>query len=206
MLRRLWIHDTILCSAQVHTPSAQVLSFDRNSLKGALTDGKHQVKVRFSEDVIQRYEDKGILLEKKWGGIITLRRYSLCLDINLATKYAEFYFNIDDFVYHGGEGGVLTCSVVDVHADKHVQSKLCAVLQEQGILQGQEMVGGEQSGSMTISLVEGLGVQQPSQEEDVEDSGWSQDLGSTQASTQGEPPRNGRGRGVLSEMDAWLCH
>lgn len=204
MLRRLWILDTVLCSAQdmhVHTPSAQVLSFDRKSLKGVITDGKHHVKVKFGEGVIKRYSDKGILLEKKWGGIITVRKYSLCLDINLATKYAEFFFNINDFVYHGGEGGILTCSVVDVHTDERVQSKMYAVLQDQGVLQGQEMVGAERSGNMAISLVEGLGLQHS-----LEESTSSQDLGSTQASTQGEPlGSKGGGRVGGSVQNGCLC-
>ena len=197
MLRRLWILDTVLCSTTdvpVRTPSAQVLSFDKESCKGVITDGKHHAKVTFGEDIIQRHKNKGIPLEKMWGCIITLREYSLYLDINLLTKYAEFFFQIDDFAYHGGEGGILSCNVVDVHTEESVQSRMYSLLQDHGIMQGSKMVGGEQGGSRAISLLEGLGVQY--NKEEAQESVCSQDLGSTQSSTQGKP----QGTGSVSEV------
>ena len=188
MLRRLWILDTVLCSTTdvpVCTPSAQVLSFDKESRGGVITDGKHHVKVIFGVDIIEHHVNKGIPLEKMWGGIITLRKFSLYLDINLCTKYAEFLFQIDDFVYHGGEGGILSCGVVDVHTEGSVQSRMYSLLKDHGIMQGCEMVEGVQGGSRTISLLEGLGVR--SQNQEAKESIWSQDLGATQASTQSQP-------------------
>lgn len=197
MLRRLWILDTVLCSTTdvpVCTPSAQVLSFDKESRGGVITDGRHHVKVIFGVSIIEHHMDKGIPLEKMWGGIITLRKFSLYLDINLYTKYAEFLFQIDDFVYHGGEGGILSCSVVDVHTEGSVQSRMYSLLQDHGIMQGCEMVEGVQGGSRAISLLEGLGVR--NQVEEAQESMWSQDLESTQASTQGEPQESREGLSV----------
>lgn len=184
MLRRLWILDTVLCSTTdvpVRTPSAQVLSFDKESHGGVITDGRHNVKVTFGVDIVEHHEKKGIPLEKMWGGIITLREFSLYLDINLLSKYAEFFFQIDDFVYHGGEGGILSSSLLDVHTEESVQSRMYSLLQHHGVMQGSNMVGSEQGGSRVIRLLEGLGLQS---QEEAQESMWSQNLGSVQAVTQ----------------------
>lgn len=187
MLRRLWILDTVVCSTTdvpVRTPSAQVLSFDKESHRGVITDGRHHVKVKFGVGIVEHHKEKGIPLEKMWGGIITLREFSLYLDINLFTKYAEYFFQIDDFVYHGGEGGILSSSVQDVHTEGSVQSRMYSLLQHHGVIQSGEMVGSEQGGSRVICLLEGLGLQS---QEEAQESMWSQNLGSTQAVTQSKP-------------------
>ena len=187
MLRRLWILDTVLCSTAdvpVRTPSTQVLSFDKESRRGVITDGRHCVKVTFGVDIVEQHKKKGIPLEKMWGGIITLREFSLYLDINLLTKYAEFFFLIDDFVYHGGEGGILSSTVLDVHTEGSVQSRMYSLLQHHGVMQGGKMVGSEQGESRVICILEGLGLQS---QEEAQQSMLSQNLESAQAVTQSKP-------------------